>query len=106
MGFYPFNAFRSLLNIGTETTAPTYRELYDGNSQPNLVRRRAKNTRHHAEPPGTNSAQVCRPRSMLMGRRRRANAPEAKAKKPKSPGQQVVAGARNHRELILLQTFC
>lgn len=28
--FYPFNAFRSLLGIGTETAAPTYRELYDG----------------------------------------------------------------------------
>lgn len=28
--FYPFNAFRSLLGIGSETVAPTYRELYDG----------------------------------------------------------------------------
>lgn len=26
--FYPFNAFRSLLGIGGETEAPTYRELY------------------------------------------------------------------------------
>jgi len=28
--FYPFNAFRSLLGIGGETEAPTYRELYSG----------------------------------------------------------------------------
>lgn len=28
--FYPFNAFRSLLGIGGEVSAPTYRELYDG----------------------------------------------------------------------------
>lgn len=28
--FYPFNAFRSLLGIGGEVQAPTYRELYDG----------------------------------------------------------------------------
>lgn len=27
--FYPFNAFRSLLGIGGETTGPTYTELYD-----------------------------------------------------------------------------
>jgi hypothetical protein len=27
--FYPFNAFRSLLGIGGEVAAPTYRELYD-----------------------------------------------------------------------------
>ena len=31
--FYPFNAFRSLLGIGGETEAPTYRELYDGEWQ-------------------------------------------------------------------------
>ena len=92
MGFYPFNAFRPLLNIGTETTAPTYRELYDGNSQPNLVWRRVKKIRAiHAEPPGTNSAQVCRPRSMLMGRRRRHCQRNPK-QKLKSPGQQEVAG--------------
>jgi hypothetical protein len=28
--FYPFNAFRSLLGIGGEVTAPTYAELYSG----------------------------------------------------------------------------
>lgn len=28
--FYPFNAFRSLLGLATETEAPTYAELYDG----------------------------------------------------------------------------
>ena len=31
--FYPFNAFRSLLGIGGETTAPTYAELYSGDWQ-------------------------------------------------------------------------
>lgn len=28
--FYPFNAFRSMLGIGGESQAPTYRELYSG----------------------------------------------------------------------------
>ena len=28
--FYPFNAFRSLLGIGGEVSAPTYAALYDG----------------------------------------------------------------------------
>ena len=28
--FYPFNAFRSLLGIGSDAEAPTYRGLYDG----------------------------------------------------------------------------
>ncbi len=28
--FYPFNAFRSLLGIGSDAEAPTYRSLYDG----------------------------------------------------------------------------
>lgn len=31
--FYPFNAFRSLLGIGGESTAPTYAELYSGEWQ-------------------------------------------------------------------------
>ena len=31
--FYPFNAFRSLLGIGGEASAPTYAELYSGNWQ-------------------------------------------------------------------------
>lgn len=31
--FYPFNAFRSLLGIGGDTTAPTYAELYSGDWQ-------------------------------------------------------------------------
>ena len=28
--FYPFNAFRSLLGIAGDTSAPTYAELYSG----------------------------------------------------------------------------
>ena len=28
--FYPFNAFRSLLGIASNATAPTYAELYSG----------------------------------------------------------------------------
>ena len=28
--FYPFNAFRSLLGIAADTSAPTYAELYSG----------------------------------------------------------------------------
>ena len=28
--FYPFNAFRSLLGIAGDVTAPTYAELYSG----------------------------------------------------------------------------
>ena len=28
--FYPFNAFRSLLGIASDVTAPTYAELYSG----------------------------------------------------------------------------
>lgn len=35
--FYPFNAFRSLLGIGGEATAPTYAELYDGEWQHQTV---------------------------------------------------------------------
>jgi transposase-like protein len=31
--FYPFNAFRSLLGIGGDATAPTYAELYSGDWQ-------------------------------------------------------------------------
>jgi len=31
--FYPFNAFRSLLGISGEVTAPTYAELYAGDWQ-------------------------------------------------------------------------
>lgn len=32
--FYPFNAFRSLLGIASDVTAPTYAELYADKSQP------------------------------------------------------------------------
>jgi transposase-like protein len=36
--FYPFNAFRSLLGIGSDATAPTYAELYSGDwEHPNLA---------------------------------------------------------------------
>jgi hypothetical protein len=28
--FYPFNAFRSLLGVAGDVTAPTYAELYSG----------------------------------------------------------------------------
>ncbi len=31
--FYPFNAFRSLLGIGGEVSAPAYAALYDGEWQ-------------------------------------------------------------------------
>ena len=31
--FYPFNAFRSLLGIATDVSAPTYAELYSGKWQ-------------------------------------------------------------------------
>ena len=32
--FYPFNAFRSLLGIAGDVTAPTYAELYAKKSRP------------------------------------------------------------------------
>jgi hypothetical protein len=31
--FYPFNAFRSLLGIASDATAPTYAQLYSGEWQ-------------------------------------------------------------------------
>jgi transposase-like protein len=38
--FYPFNAFRSLLGIAGDVTAPTYAELYAKKSQPTTSSRR------------------------------------------------------------------
>lgn len=38
--FYPFNAFRSLLGIASDVTAPTYAELYSAKSQNTTSSRR------------------------------------------------------------------